>query len=72
MKSGYGLNADVSARVSSAAPSGHITGAQNVVAYFPEFHYGEYWRLLERKNTGYSSTFAFQMNPCITYARPVN
>ena len=72
MKSGYGLNADVSARVSSSAPSGHITGAQNVVAYFPEFDYGEYWRLLKRKNTGYSSTFEFQVNPYSTYGRPVH
>ena len=72
MKSGYGLNADVSARVSSSAPIGHITGAQNVVAYFPEFDYGEYWRLLKRKNTGYSSTFEFQVNPYSTYGRPVH
>ncbi len=72
MKSGYGLNADVSARVTSSAPGGHITGAQNVVAYFPEFDYGEYWRLLKRKNTGYTSTFEFQVNPYSTYGRPVH
>lgn len=72
MKSGYGLNVDVSARVSSSAPSGHITGAQNVVAYFPEFDYGEYWRLLKRKNIGYSSSFEFQVNPYSTYGRPVH
>ena len=72
MKSGYGLNAGVSARVSSEAPDSHITGAQNVVAYFPEFCYGEYWRLLKRLNTGYSSTFEFQENPYSTYGRPVH
>lgn len=72
MKSGYGLNAEAYARVSSSAPSGHITGAQNVVAYFPEFDYGEYWRLLERKDLGYSSTFEFQVNSYSTYGRPVH
>lgn len=72
MKSGYGLNAGVSARVSSEAPDSHITGAQNVVTYFPEFGYGEYWRLLKRLNTGYSSTFEFQENPYSTYGRPVH
>ena len=34
LKSGYGLNANVSAQVRSSAPSSHITGMQNVVAYF--------------------------------------
>lgn len=72
MKSGYGLNAEAYARVSSSAPSGHITGAQNVVAYFPEFDYGEYWRLLKRKDSGYSSSFEFQVNPYSTYGRPVH
>ncbi len=72
MKSGYGLNAEAYARVSSSAPSGHITGAQNVVAYFPEFGYGEYWRLLERRDIGYSSSFEFQANPYSTYGRPVH
>ncbi len=72
MKSGYGLNADVATHVLSNAPSGHITGAQNVVAYFPEFDYGEYWRLLRRLNGGYSVNFAFQVNPYSTYGRPVH
>lgn len=70
MKSGYGLNADVSAQVRSSAPSSHITGVQNVVAYFPEFNYSTYWRLLRRLNTGYSSTFEFQKNKYSTYGQP--
>lgn len=70
MKSGYGLNANVSAQLRSSAPSGHITGAQNVVAYFPEFHYTTYWRLLKRLNTGYSSTFELPKNMYSTYGRP--
>ena len=70
MKSGYGLNADVSAQLRSSAPSSHITGVQNVVAYFPEFNYSTYWRLLKRLNTGYSSTFEFQKNKYSTYGQP--
>ena len=72
MKSGYGLNAEVSAQVRSSAPSSHITGVQNVVAYFPEFNYSTYWRLLKRLNTGYSSTFEFQKNKYSTYGQSVH
>ena len=72
MKSGYGINANVSAQVRSSAPSSHITGVQNVVAYFPEFNYTTYWRLLQRLNTGYSGTFEFQKNVYSTYNRPVH
>lgn len=70
MKSGYGLNASVSAQVRSDAPSSHITGLQNVVAYFPEFNYTTYWRLLKCLNTGLSSSFEFQKNKYSTYGRP--
>lgn len=69
MKSGYGIDMQVSARVSSNAPSTDVTGAQNVVAYFPEFSYGTYWRLLERRTAGYSSTFEFRRNRYSTYGR---
>ncbi len=72
MKSGYGLNASVSAQVRSSAPSSHITEVQNVVAYFPEFNYSTYWWLLQRLNTGYSSTFEFQKNKYSTYGQPVH
>lgn len=72
MKSGYGLNANVSAQVRSSAPSGHITGMQNVVAYFPEFNYATYWRLLKRLNTGLSSTFEFQKNKYSAYGQSVH
>jgi len=70
MKSGYGLNANVSAQARSSAPSSHITGVQNVVAYFPEFNYSTYWRLLKRLNTSYSSTFEIQKNKYSTYGQP--
>lgn len=69
MKSGYGLNASVSAQVRSSAPNSHITGLQNVVTYFPEFDYKTYWRLLKRLNTGLSSSFEFQKNKYSTYGQ---
>ena len=72
MKSGYGLNASITAQIRSSAPSGHITGVQNVVAYFPEFNYTTYWRLLKRLNIGYSSTFEFQKNKYSTYGHSVH
>uniref|UniRef100_UPI0026E2A5BC hypothetical protein n=1 Tax=Enterocloster clostridioformis TaxID=1531 RepID=UPI0026E2A5BC len=72
MKSGYGLNASVSAQIRSNAPSSQITGLQNVVAYFPEFHYATYWRLLKRLNTGLSSSFEFQKNKYSTYGQSVH
>ena len=72
MKSGYGLNASVSAQVRSNAPSSQITGLQNVVAYFPEFDYATYWRLLKRLNTGLSSSFEFQKNKYSTYGQSVH
>ena len=70
MKSGYGLDAHVSAQIQSSAPSSQITGAQNVVVYFPEFNYSTYWRLLQRLTTGFSSTFEFQKNKYSTYGQP--
>ena len=67
MKSGYGLNMEVRAQLWSNAPSGHLTQAQNCVAYFPEFYYSEYCRLLECTTEGYSAVFEFQKNPYSTY-----
>ncbi|MEG1579331.1 MAG: hypothetical protein RR336_11250, partial [Oscillospiraceae bacterium] len=72
MKSGYGLNMNVSSQVRSSAPSSDITGMQNVVSYFPEFNYTTYWRLLKRLNTGYSATFEFQKNKYSTYGQSVH
>lgn len=68
MKSGYGINETVSARVSTNQSSA-VTGAQTAVTYFPEFGYQTYWRLLERMSSGYSSRFEFQKNPYSTYNR---
>ena len=72
MKSGYGLNASVTAQVRSNAPSGQITGMQNVVTYFPEYQYATYWRLLKRLNTGFSGSFEFQQNKYSTYGQSVH
>ena len=68
MKSGYGINQTVSARVSTNQSSA-VTGAQTAATYFPEFGYQSYWRLLERMASGYSSRFEFQKNPYSTYSR---
>jgi len=72
MKSGYGFNMDASASMYSNAPSSHITGAQNVVSYFPEFNYETYWRLLDRISGGFNSTFEFRKNIYSTYYRRVH
>ena len=68
MKSGYGINQTVSARVSTNQSSA-VTGAQTAVTYFPEFGYQTYWRLLERMSSGYSARFEFQKNSYSTYNR---
>ena len=68
MKSGYGINETVSARVSTNQSSA-VTGAQTAVTYFPEFGYQSYWRLLERMSSGYSARLEFQKNPYSTYNR---
>lgn len=72
MKSGYGLCANVAINIYSTAPGEHITQAQNVVAYFPEFSYRTYWRLLERVTTEYDDSFVFRENPYSTYGRRVH
>lgn len=45
MKSGYGINEKVTG---SIIGNGEHTDLQNAVAYFPEFYYQTYWRLLEK------------------------
>lgn len=62
--SGYGVDIKVDAGITTNAPSSHYTTAQNVVTYFPEFHYNNYWRLLDK--TG-GRTFEFKENPYSTF-----
>lgn len=69
MKSGYGINIDVSTNLYSNAPSSHITYAQNVISYFPEFKYQNYWRLLDRISYG---DFEFKKNKYSTYNNRVH
>jgi len=65
MKSGYGVNVDIESNVYTNAPNNHLTYVQNAIAYFPEFHYQTYWRLLDR--IGYGA-FKFKENKYSTYS----
>lgn len=71
-KSGYGFNLSVSTDVRSSAPNSHLTGIQTVAAYFPEFKYKTYWRLLEASSGGSKAFFEFQKNKYSTYSRRVH
>lgn len=72
MKSGYGLKTTVNTQFTTNAPSFHVTGAQTATAYFPEFYYKDYWRLLDRISTGYAAQFQFKANKYSTYNRRVH
>ncbi len=69
MKSGYGINIDVKAKVFTTGKNGDITTAQNAIATFPEFGYSTYNRVLEL--TG-RNEFAFRRNPYSMYKAPVH
>lgn len=71
MKSGYGIRESATAGFSSNAPDSHYAPAQTAVAYFPEFGYDMYWRLLSC-NGGMNATFAFKPNEFSTYNRNVH
>ena len=66
MKSGYGINETVTASVSSNQSTA-ITYLQNAVAYFPEFQYKTYWRLLDQVQSGSTAKFEFKRNQYSTY-----
>ena len=69
MKSGYGINQVVTARVSSSQRSA-TTPLQNAVSYSPEFNYESFWRLLDRISISSSSSrLEFQKNEYSTYNR---
>ena len=69
MKSGYGINQVVTARVSSSQRSA-TTPLQNAVSSFPEFNYESFWRLLDRISISSSSSrLEFQKNEYSTYNR---
>lgn len=68
MKSGYGFNERVETHVSTNQSSA-VTPAQNAVTYFPEFQYRNFWRLLERMNSGNDMAHEFKENRYSTYNR---
>ncbi|EQB86595.1 hypothetical protein J2Z44_002334 [Clostridium punense] len=72
IKSGYGVNVNVSTNLSSNAPSSAITGAQNVISYYPEFNYQNYNRILEKMSAGYSASFKLKSNKYSTYNQRVH
>jgi hypothetical protein len=67
MKSGYGINIEAKANVNTNAPSSAVTGAQNIISYYPEFNYANYWRVLEMMQEGYRAEFKLQENKYSTY-----
>lgn len=72
MKSGYGLNATLTAKHGSTNPDA-VVAPQTVVSYFPEFQYKTYWRILERIQTGAKqSIFQFAPNPYSQYQHRVH
>lgn len=71
LKSGYGIQEEVTARVITTQSSA-VTAAQNAVTYFPEFGYKDYWRLLDCTVSGKRSTMTFKDNPYSTYNRPTH
>lgn len=72
MKSGYGVKTEVSATLSSSAPSGHYTYPQTAFSVFPEFDYSTYLRLLQRTSGGLNAKFTFRENEYSTYNRCVH
>lgn len=72
MKSGYGVKSFVNTQFATNSPVTHVTGAQTVTAYFPEFYYKDYWRLLDRTSGGYYAQFQFKANKYSTYNRRVH
>lgn len=71
LKSGYGVQEKVNARVTTTQSSA-VTAAQNAVTFFPEFGYQNFWRLLDRDIGGKQSHFAFRNNHFSTYNRPTH
>lgn len=68
IKSGYGINETVTADVQTDRSSA-VTGAQNAVAFFPEFQYETYWRLLKRTSGNLHTKLEYQPNRYSTFKR---
>lgn len=72
MRSGYGINLNVKTSLQSNAPASAISGAQNVLSYYPEFNYNTYLRLSDMVTGGYSAEFELKPNEFSTYGRRVH
>lgn len=67
IRSGYGINLNVSASLNSNAPASSITGVQNVISYYPEFNYQTYSRIFDLISGGLSANFQLKKNKYSTY-----
>ncbi len=72
MKSGYGLNIEVSTNVFYNSSSSDVTGVQNVINYFPEFNYNAYCRLSEKISGGTNAKFQLKKNKYSPYNQRVH
>lgn len=72
MKSGYGISLNVKTGLRSNAPASAITGAQNVLSYYPEFNYNTYFRQSEMMAGGYNAEFELKQNEFSTYGERVH
>lgn len=72
MKSGYGLNIEVSASLFYNSSSSDVTEVQNVINYFPEFNYNTYCRLSEKVSGGANTKFKLKKNKYSPYNQRVH
>lgn len=72
IKSGYGINLNIKTKLDSNAPSSAITGAQNVLSFYPEFNYKTYLRLSDLTVGGYNAEFELKPNAFSSYGRRVH
>lgn len=69
IKSAYGIKTEVKPKFTTNAPSStHYAKTGNTIAYFPEFQYQSYWRLL-KKDAG---IFGFPKNKYSHFEAPVH
>jgi hypothetical protein len=72
MKSGYGINLAVSTNLYSDAPASDITGAQNIISYYPEFNYNNYCSASDMVSGGCNAGFELKPNSYSIYKSRVH
>lgn len=74
IKSGYGINAEVSVVMTSDGGDGNIAPVQHVSSVFPDFDFEKYNRLLEPGNgrVEYSTVWQFKPNEYSQFVNPVH